>query len=86
MLRSLPPDEFECHVALPGRSPLAEEFAAAGASLHTVPMERLSTSHGTGEWAGYGAAWPVKPATAPGLRLRYVGGGAGGRRRVCGKD
>src|SRR6266480_843782 len=41
MLRSLPPDEFDCHVALPGRSPLAEEFAAAGAGLHTVPMERL---------------------------------------------
>ncbi|HEY4400938.1 MAG TPA: glycosyltransferase [Acidimicrobiia bacterium] len=59
MLRSLPPDEFDCHVALPGRSPLADEFAAAGASLHTVPMERLSTSHGAGEWAGYVAAWPV---------------------------
>jgi glycosyltransferase involved in cell wall biosynthesis len=59
MLRSLPPDEFDCHVALPGRSPLAEDFAAAGASLHTVPMERLSTSHGAGEWAGYAAGWPV---------------------------
>ena len=59
MLRSLPPDEFDCHVALPGRSPLAEEFAAAGASLHTVPMERLSTSHSAGEWAGYAAGWPV---------------------------
>ena len=59
MLRSLPPDEFDCHVALPGRSPLAEEFAAAGAGLHSVPMERLSTSHGAGEWAGYAAGWPV---------------------------
>ncbi|HKF90126.1 MAG TPA: glycosyltransferase, partial [Acidimicrobiia bacterium] len=62
MLRSLPPDEFDCHVALPGRSPLAEEFAAAGASLHTVPMERLSTSHGAGKWAGYVAGWPVAVA------------------------
>ena len=62
MLRSLPPDEFDCHVALPGRSPLAEEFAAAGASLHTIPMERLSTSHGAGEWAGYVAGWPVAVA------------------------
>jgi glycosyltransferase involved in cell wall biosynthesis len=59
MLRSLPPDEFDCHVALPGSSPLAEEFAAAGASLHSVPMERLSTSHGAGEWSGYAAGWPV---------------------------
>ncbi|HEV8207187.1 MAG TPA: glycosyltransferase [Acidimicrobiia bacterium] len=59
MLRSLPSDEFDRHVALPGRSPLAEEFAAAGATLHSVPMERLSTSHGAGEWAGYAAGWPV---------------------------
>ena len=59
MLRSLPPDEFDCHVVLPGRSPLAEEFAAAGATLHTVPMARLSTSHGAGEWAGYGTGWPL---------------------------
>jgi glycosyltransferase involved in cell wall biosynthesis len=59
MVRSLPPDEFDCHVALPGRSPLAEEFAAAGATLHTVPMERLSTSHAAGEWAGYVGGWPV---------------------------
>src|SRR5437868_2561749 len=62
MLRSLPPDEFDCHVALPGRSPLADEFAAAGADLHTVAMERLSTSHGPGEWAGYVTAWPVAVA------------------------
>jgi glycosyltransferase involved in cell wall biosynthesis len=59
MLRSLPPDEFDCHVALPGPSPLADEFAAAGAGIHAVPMERLSTSHGAGEWAGYAAGWPV---------------------------
>jgi glycosyltransferase involved in cell wall biosynthesis len=62
MLRSLPPDEFDCHVALPGPSPLADEFAAAGAGLHTVPMERLSTSHGAGEWAGYATGWPVAVA------------------------
>jgi glycosyltransferase involved in cell wall biosynthesis len=59
MLRSLPPDEFDCHVALPGPSPLAGEFAAAGVTLHTVPMERLSTSHGAAEWAGYAGGWPV---------------------------
>jgi glycosyltransferase involved in cell wall biosynthesis len=59
MLRSLPPDEFDCHVALPGPSPLAEEFDAAGAGLHSVPMKRLSTSHGAGEWVGYAAGWPV---------------------------
>jgi glycosyltransferase involved in cell wall biosynthesis len=59
LLRSLPLDEFDCHVALPGLSPLAAEFAAAGAELHTVPMERLSTSHGAAAWAGYVGGWPV---------------------------
>jgi glycosyltransferase involved in cell wall biosynthesis len=72
MLRSLPPDEFDCHVALPGPSPLAAEFAAAGAELHTVPMERLSTSHGAAEWAGYVGGWPVAVGRLVGLirRLR----------------
>src|SRR5262249_59851854 len=27
--------------------------------LHTVPMERLSTSHGAAAWAGYVGGWPV---------------------------
>src|SRR5205823_13245994 len=71
MLRSLPPDEFDCHVALPGRSPLAGEFASAGAGLHTVPMERLSTSHGAGQWAGYVPAWPVA-GTRPVRLVRRV--------------
>jgi glycosyltransferase involved in cell wall biosynthesis len=62
MVRSLPPDEFDCHVALPGPPPLAEEYAAAGATLHTIPMERLSTSHAAGDWAGYVAGWPIAVA------------------------
>jgi glycosyltransferase involved in cell wall biosynthesis len=44
---------------LPGPAPLAGEFNAAGATLHTVPMRRISTSYGVGEWAAYVAAWPV---------------------------
>jgi glycosyltransferase involved in cell wall biosynthesis len=59
LVRSLPRGEFDFHIALPGSSPLAAEFADAGATLHVVPMRRLSTSHGAGEWAGYGAGWPV---------------------------
>jgi glycosyltransferase involved in cell wall biosynthesis len=59
MLRSLPLNEFDCHVALPGPSPLAAGFAAAGAELHVVPMDRLSTSHGAAEWAGYVGGWPI---------------------------
>lgn len=59
MVRSLPSDEFECHVVLPAQSPLADAFSAAGATLHTIPMRRISTSYGGGEWAAYVAAWPV---------------------------
>jgi len=59
MVRSLPPEEFDCHLVLPAPSPLAKAFTAAGATLHTVPMHRLSTSHGAREWAAYGAGWPV---------------------------
>ncbi len=62
LVRSLPRDEFDFHIALPGPSPLAPEFAAAGATVHELPMRRLSTSHGTTAWAGYVAAWPLTVA------------------------
>ena len=72
LVRSLPRDEFDFHIALPGPSPLAPEFADAGATLHVVPMQRLSTSHGVGEWGGYVAGWPVAVGrlTALARRLR----------------
>jgi glycosyltransferase involved in cell wall biosynthesis len=59
LVRSLPPGEFDCHLVLPGPAPLAGELSAAGATLHTIPMRRISTSYGAGEWAAYGAGWPV---------------------------
>jgi glycosyltransferase involved in cell wall biosynthesis len=59
LVRSLPPDEFDCHLVLPGPAPLAREFTAAGATLHTVPMRRISTSYGASDWATYVAGWPV---------------------------
>ena len=40
-------------------SPLAAEYEAAGAGLHIVPMARISTSHGAGQWPSYVAGWPV---------------------------
>jgi glycosyltransferase involved in cell wall biosynthesis len=46
------------HVALPAASPIAAEFAAAGATLHVVPMHRLSTSHGLATWLAYAVGWP----------------------------
>ncbi len=62
LVRSLPRDEFDFHIALPGPSPLATEFADAGATVHEIPMRRISTSHRGGQWAGYVAGWPVSVA------------------------
>ena len=59
MVRSLPPDEFECHVVVPAEPPLRAEFEAAGATVHVVPMRRISTSHGAAQWIGYAFGWPV---------------------------
>ena len=59
LVRSLPSAEFDCHIAVPAAPPLDAEFRDAGATVHVVPMARLSTSHGAREWAGYGAGWPV---------------------------
>jgi glycosyltransferase involved in cell wall biosynthesis len=59
MVRSLASQGWECHIALPGPSPLAAEFAAAGASLHVVPMRRITTSGGPGRWVAYAVGWPV---------------------------
>jgi glycosyltransferase involved in cell wall biosynthesis len=46
-------------VALPGPSPLAAEFARAGATLHVVKMRRLTTSGSQWRWMAYALAWPV---------------------------
>jgi glycosyltransferase involved in cell wall biosynthesis len=72
LVRSLPRGEFDFHIALPGESPLGAEFAEAGATLHVVPMPRLSTSHGASEWGGYVATWPraVTRLTSLARRLR----------------
>src|SRR5215213_236759 len=70
LVRSLPRAEFDFHIAVPGPSPLAAEFAAAGATLHVVPMRRLSTSHGVGDWAAYGAGWPTAVARLSALARR----------------
>jgi len=53
---------WECHVALPGSPRLAGDYVAAGARLHDVPMERLTTSGGALRWFRFAAAWPVSVA------------------------
>jgi glycosyltransferase involved in cell wall biosynthesis len=70
LVRSLPRDEFEFHIALPGPSPLMAAFADAGATLHEIPMRRISTSHGGGEWVGYAFGWPVAVARLARLARR----------------
>jgi glycosyltransferase involved in cell wall biosynthesis len=62
MLRSLPPDEFDCHVVVPAEPPLRHELDAAGVTVHVVPMERISTRHGALDWLAYALAWPVAVA------------------------
>jgi glycosyltransferase involved in cell wall biosynthesis len=59
MLRSLPSAEFECHVVVPSEPPLRSEYEAAGATVHIVPMRRISTSHGIGAWLAYFVSWPI---------------------------
>lgn len=59
MVRQLAADGWDCHVVVPGRARLASEYAAAGAVLHVVPMERLTTSGGLARWVRYALLWPV---------------------------
>lgn len=68
MVRQLTAGGWECHVALPAPARLADEYAAAGARMHLVPMRRLTTT-GTGwRWLAFAAAWPVTV-----LRLALLG-------------
>lgn len=59
MLRTLPPDEFECHVVVPSDPPLREAYEATGAAVHIVPMRRISTSHSAYAWFRYVCGWPL---------------------------
>lgn len=59
MIEHSAPEGLEWHVAVPSPHPLASEFEAAGATLHLVPMRRITTR---GSWwyrLAYALAWPV---------------------------
>jgi glycosyltransferase involved in cell wall biosynthesis len=58
MLRQLAADGWDCHVAVPGPARLAAEYAAAGATLHEVPMPHLTTSGRLVRWLRFAAVWP----------------------------
>jgi glycosyltransferase involved in cell wall biosynthesis len=60
MVRQLAPQGWRCHVVTPAPHPLAPGLEEAGATLHVVPMRRITKSAGSyGYWAGYALAWPV---------------------------
>jgi glycosyltransferase involved in cell wall biosynthesis len=62
MIRQLGADGWDCHVAIGGPPRLAAEYAGAGATVHVVPMERITTSGGPGRWLRYLLAWPLSVA------------------------
>lgn len=59
MLSELGRDGWECHVAIPEHPLLAGAYEAAGIRIHTVAMERLTTTAGYSHWARYAGRWPV---------------------------
>jgi glycosyltransferase involved in cell wall biosynthesis len=71
MLGALRSEGWECHVALPRPAALAEQYAAVGATLHVVPMLRITTQGGTLSWAAaYATSWPGSVAALVGLTRR----------------
>lgn len=44
---------------MPDESSLANEYDAAGVTVHVVPMERVTTSGSAARWARYAVRWPV---------------------------
>ncbi len=61
LVQSLPAG-LAAHVAVPAEPPLRAEFEAAGATVHVIPMLRLTTSGGLGWWVAYALGWPVAVA------------------------
>lgn len=59
MVGQLASDGWECHVVLPGPARLSKDYAAVGARLHYLPMERLTTSGGAARWLRFALRWPL---------------------------
>jgi glycosyltransferase involved in cell wall biosynthesis len=70
MIRTLPREAFDCHVVVPGPSPMAPALRAAGATVHVVPMRRLTGSGGLRYRLGYIVAWPATVARLSGVARR----------------
>ena len=74
MIRQLTDNGWECHVAIPPPVRLADEYVAAGATLHILPMARLTTTGGWSRWLAYALAWPVAVARLTWLARRVDAG------------
>jgi len=61
---------WRCHLALPGRSPLAAQFEAVGAVMHELAMAKVSTSDGPSGVVRYVLGWPVTNARVVALARR----------------
>jgi glycosyltransferase involved in cell wall biosynthesis len=70
MVRQLSADGWECHVVVPGPARLASEYGAAGATLHVLGMQGLTTSGGAFRWLRFAAGWPVSVFRLAGLVRR----------------
>jgi glycosyltransferase involved in cell wall biosynthesis len=70
LVASLAQDGWDCHIALPAPSPMAEQFAAAGATVHVVAMRRMTTRSSAAQWLAYLAAWPVSVTRLAALARR----------------
>jgi len=59
MVRSLCRAGWDCHVVTPAPTSLSDEFTAAGATLHVVPMRRITSTRNPLYWLRYALGWPV---------------------------
>ncbi len=58
MVRELARAGWECHVAVPGPPVLAEQYREAGAALHLVEMDRVTSSGPRSRWLRFAVRWP----------------------------
>lgn len=69
-VRELTARGWDCHVAVGHRATLADDYRAAGATLHVVPMRRLTTSGSAWRWLWFATAWPVSVVRLAALARR----------------
>jgi len=72
LIREMTASGWDCHVALPSPPALADEYRDAGATLHVVAMDRLTTSGSPARWLRYALGWP-RSVVALAVLARRVG-------------